>query len=148
MYTKDYIVYKPRKTNNGAASSWSLNVEKQSLFLEMSQQFSDGVKREDKKVFDWDNKAIMKLGIADIGSLISVFEKREPVAKLFHEHPNGTDNSSLKVDTNNDRGGWFVTMGVKKGGGDVRQISHSLTFAEGTILLVLLKQAVLRFYGW
>ena len=37
---------------------------------------------------------------------------------------------------------------LKKENAELVRISHGLTFAEGAILLVLLRQAVLRIYGW
>ncbi len=103
---KGYCIYKPRKTKNGSASSWTLNVDKDCMFLEMSQQRED-----DDKKFDWDNKLIMKLGVPDIGALISVLEKRESDIKLFHKNDGG--NSILKI-TTNESGGWFIAVCVKK----------------------------------
>ena len=142
-HIKKYQIYKPRKDNNGAASQWSIQAEKNAVFLEISKQTGE-------KKFDWDKKLIMKLGINDIGSLMSVLEKREIETELFHQNPKG--NSSLKLkkhlDQKNKDRGWVLTMGVKREDAEFVRISHGLTFAEGAILLVLLRQAVLLIYGW
>ncbi len=151
-HKKAYQIYKPRKENKGGASTWSLptknkNKEEdkrrnESMFLEMSQQIGE-------KEFDWKNKLIMKLGISDIGSLISVLEKRENETKLFHENSKGNSTLEFKkyLDKNKQDRGWILTMGIKRED-KLTRVSHSITRAEGAILLILLRQAVLQIYDW
>ena len=42
--------------------------------------------------------------------------------------------------------GWLLNVGVKKE--TLVKISHSLSFAEGAILLTLLRVAIQRIYNW
>ncbi len=140
MRIEDFKLYKPRKNGAGSASKWNVNVKCKAVFLELSQQIAP---MGSEKMFDWDNKLIMKLGVADLGELIATLENRQQSMKLFHQTEDG--NSTLNI-SKNDKGGWFLNIGVKKE--KVVQIKHSMSLGEGAILLTLLRQAVLKIYAW
>lgn len=136
----NFSLYKPRKKGGGSASQWNLNIDKKSVFLELAEQV------DSEQKFDWENKICMKLGVNDIGELIATLENRQKSINggkgLFHENEQG--NSSLNLTRSEN--GWFISVGVKKE--NLVKVSHSLSFGEGAILLTLLRQAVLKIYGW
>ncbi len=139
--TESFKLYKPRKSGEGSASQWNLNVDKKSVFLELSQQIGTEQK------FDWENKICIKLGVNDIGELIATLENRQQSINggkgLFHQTPNGSSSLSM---SKNDKGGWFLAVGVKKQ--ELVKINHSISLGEGALLLTLLRVAVQKIYGW
>ncbi len=145
MHIEDFKLYKPRKKGGGSASKWELKAEKKAVFLELAQQIGE---MGSDKVFDWEHKLCMKLGMNDLGELIATLENRQTSINggkgLFHQAEGS--NSSLNMSKNDKGSGWFLSVGVKKD--TLVKISHSITLSEGALLLTLLRVAVQRIYRW
>lgn len=152
-FAKTFQIYKPRRDGGGCASGWELGSKKDAVFLEMAAQIGK-MEGDDNATFDWANKLKMKLGIADIGEIIALLERRQkgigPTRDgkhrgLFHKNASGTATLILEE---GQHGGWFLKIGVQKTGGEVQNLSHAVSLGEGATLLVLLRLAVERMYGW
>jgi hypothetical protein len=105
--------------------------------------------------FDWANKLTMKLGVADLGEILAVLERRQKGIGpqkdgqhrgLFHKTASGT--TTLLFEESQQNAGWHMRIGVQKAGAAVVNLSHSISPGEGATLLVLLRLAVERIYRW
>ena len=151
----NFRIYRANRDNTGSATEWQLSYKPNKeydpyeMFLVAAKQI--GTDDDGNGRFDWkETKMTVKLGDADLGEIISVLERRKEFVgtkgSLFHQTPNGgnkvvdfraVDNGySLRVSAQNDK---------KEKVGDIRQ---TLSHADASILLVLLKRAVERFYNW
>jgi hypothetical protein len=157
QFPKRYRIYKAKKAGGGCASCWGLSVEKEAIFLEMAPQ-TGPMRQGENATFDWKGSLLrMKLGIADISELIAVLERRQKGVGFPNEdgshrglyHQNSKGNSTLHFDENKNGQGWYLKLAVKNEG-DEKPISlaHAVSFSEGAVLLVLLRLAVERLYGW
>jgi hypothetical protein len=153
-FTKSFQIYKPRREGGGCASQWELSSGKGAVFLEMAAQVGK-MEGDENARFDWSNKLTMKLGITDLGEIIACLEGRQmgigPFKEgkhrgLFHKSAKGT--ASLRLDEAAQGPGWHLKIGVQQEGAAVENLSHSITPGEGAALLVLLRVAVERIYGW
>ncbi len=148
-YAKSFQLYKPRKDNSGTASSWNLNVDKDSVFLEFSHQ-----KPDNSGEFNWDKKCIMKLGIADIGEIIAVLNKNQGGVGqkdnsgkrkgLYHKNQKG--NTILTFTYISDNGIFGIRLSQKIGDGPVQKFQHMITIGEAEILKIFLSRCVERLY--
>lgn len=152
-YTKTFQIYKPRRDGGGCASGWELGSKKDAVFLAVAGQIGK-MEGEDNAKFDWANKLQMKLGVTDIGEIVACLERRQkgigPLKDgkhrgLFHKNASGTATLLFEE---GQSGGWYMKIGIQRTGGTVQNLTHSLTFGEGATLLVLLRVAVERMYGW
>jgi len=144
-YTKDFKLYRAKKDGSGCAISFSFDPKNECVWLAGAKQAGD--------VFLWKNNIVMKLGLADIGELISVLERRKPFAgqenskykSLFHQADSHT--SSLKFESNSNMS-ISVQMRVNKG--EDNNIQHSLIMTQGesSVLLVLLKDVISKIFDW
>ena len=93
-----FNVYKPlSKEDAGAALQFSYDSHKRAIFLEAARQ--KGVKLEigSKEQFDWDNKIVFKIGVADIGKLLLLFSGHEKEVKCLHSQTDTGRTSVLEV---------------------------------------------------
>ncbi len=149
-YTKSFQLYKPRKDNSGHASQWCFSPDKTSVFLEFSKQ-----KLDDSGKFDWDNKCVMKLGVFDIGEILSVLNKnqdgvgmldRDGKRKgLFHKNPKGT--TILTFQYLEEYKAFGIRLNQKFNDSKLQVLKHTITFGEAEILKIFLQQCIEILYG-
>ncbi len=152
---KQLRLYKPNKSNNGAASKWELSFKPEQkynqymFFLELAKQKGETDENGNSQ-FDWDGAISIKLGENDLGEIISVLERRKESVgakgSLFHQTPGG-GNKVLNLEATDN--GFSLAASAqdaeKKSSG---KIYHSISHGEAAFLLVLLKKAVETIYGW
>lgn len=154
IFSKNFTLYKARGSSNGAASQWNLGSEKDFVFLEMANQI--GKDDNGNAKFDWGNKIRFKLGISDIGEILSVLvglqkgvgqydsEKRK-FKGLFHSNKSG---NAILYFGKDDSGRFGIRLSVKKDGGDQTIVQHLITKGEACVLSTLLRRAIEIIYKW
>ncbi len=159
QYAPSWTIYKPRKDGGGCASSWELDLKKGCVWMAMAPQIGK-MEGDDNAKFDWKNKRQIKLGLADIGELVSVLQRRQDGAGppsnregsskhrgLYHKNASGS--TTLAFDKANQGTGWYLKMGVQKAGEkEVQSLSHAVTLGEGCVLLTLLLRAIELIVRW
>ncbi len=164
-YLEAFKIYKPRKTKDGVASQWEFSRKTPAtddkperpacMFLVFANQTdSEGRLAQ----FDWPNKVTMKLGIADIGEILSVFiglqKDLGPKEKdengnyrgkgIYHETQRGNTILQLKKEDNK----FAIRLSQKLKGQNVRIFLHSLTHSEVAVLTTLFRRAIELMYAW
>lgn len=154
---KNYRVYRPNSNNNGSATEWQLSYkenekyDKFHMFLVGANQ--TGTDDNGNAQFNWkETKLNVKLGEADIGEFLAVLSRRKDSiytkGTMFHNTPGG-GNKVVGFSRNVERGGYSLSISAqdkdKQSTGKIMQI---VSDADAEILLVLLRLAVERIYGW
>lgn len=157
---QEYRVYKPRKSNDGAAIAFQLSYKEKEyngkkypnwmVFMVATKQ--TGTDSNGNASFDWKEKAInVKLGENDLGEIIAVLERRKQSVgtkgSLFHETPGG-GNKIIGFEYNKDRGFYSLSVSSKDKSGGLSKVNLTVSDSEASILLVLLKRAVEKIYQW
>ncbi len=166
---KEWRVYKPKKTNDGAASKLELRVDLKErekdgkkftvrnvlIFWVSSKQ--TGMDANENASFGWDDddkQVTIKLGEVDLGEILAVLNNQKDATggsvgtyagKLFHKNERGSTTFSLAKGKN---GGYYVGITKKIGANPAVQISHTLTFGEAEILRVVIESAIRHIYMW
>jgi len=146
-FSKNFVLYKARNDDSGAASQWSLGSKRDCVFLEMANQAGKNNKGNAK--FDWENKIIFKLGETDIGEILAVlmglqqgvgpFDQAKNKHKgLFHSNKDG---NSILYFGKDEHGKYRIYLSVKRGEKRTA-IQHALSNGEACILGILLRRAV------
>jgi hypothetical protein len=138
----EYAIYKPNARGNGGVVRFELNREKGAVFV-------DGANQSGEKQFDWERKITMKWGLADLGAVLAVLERRAPEAKLFHKTEKS--NSAFEMTSQNapDRAPYFIHMSHQDTASkQVKKVAIPLSHAEAAVLETLLKTAVVRLMSW
>lgn len=163
IYFGEYRIYKPNKSNNGAATKIQGKIKNTpyrevQLFWEASQQIGmDG----DNAKFGWDDdekKVVFKMDTPDIGEILAVlnYEKDNAGPKgkdgkyngIFHQNPRGnTVLQFARLRKEDEPHTYWVKLTSKKGGKLV-EVKHVITPAEAQILKVLLEKSVELIYNW
>lgn len=141
-YANNYPIYKPNAKGNGGVIRFGLNAEKGAVFVEAASQSGE-------RVFDWDNKIIMKWGLADIGNALAVLQNRQPEGKLFHKTE--ISNSSFEIIRRDDpdRAPYLLTISRQNTPDkSVRKVMIPMTHAEAAVLETLMQTAVNRILAW
>jgi hypothetical protein len=139
---RDHTIYKPNGRGTGAAFRFSLNRDKQALFVEAAGQSGE-------RQFDWENKIIMKWGLADIGGALAVFQGRMPKAKLFHQTEKA--NSTFEIVTRDDpeRAPYLLAISRQENATkELRKAAAPLTHGEAAVLETALRAATTAIIGW
>ena len=125
----------------------SEDVNARYVFLTAAKQKPDTNSETAK--FDYDNSEKMKLGFADIGSILAVLTNRESSINnekgLYHEFKKGDElvRSSLKLKKNDPKyGGYFLNLQK----GDI-QIAAPITNANAVLLQTFLNLALTYMFG-
>jgi len=141
-YPNNYTIYKPNQRGTGGAMRFALSAEKSAVFLETASQSGE-------KQFDWDQKIIMKWGLADIGSVLATLHGRTPQTKLFHKTEKA--NSTLELTSRDDpeRPPYMLSISRQETADkSLRKVALPLTHAEASILEAALRAATVRIIGW
>jgi hypothetical protein len=133
-YANNYSIYKPNAKGNGGVIRFSLNAEKGAVFVEAASQSGE-------RVFDWDNKIIMKWGLADIGNALAVLQNRQPE----------NSNSSFEIvhRDNPDRAPYLLAISRQESSSkSVRKVMIPMSHAEAALLDTILQTAIIRILAW
>lgn len=154
--SQELRIYKPNKSNNGAASKFQVvvkgkkNKEGKSFdqlmsFITMSAQ--TGVDADGNASFAWGDptkEVILKISPLDAATMIAALVGMEPEAKLFHQNQNGSTTLTI---SRSEKGVLYLRTTAKKGSDAPVQLNHSLTSAEAILLKIYLEQFVGAFYA-
>ncbi len=160
---QNYRMYKPQKDKTGCASQWQLSEKKVvrgkdnkeftefMFFLEMAHQLPENDQNDNNK-FDWDNSVTVKMGAIDLGEVIAVLDgKKDAVGgekgMLYHETPGG-GNKVVSFSWMKERGAFGLKVSAQNAQKDTDKIQHLISVGEASVLLVLLKQAIIKMYDW
>lgn len=142
---KQYRLYKANKSNNGSAMQLDLNAEREAVFLECAGQVAE-------QRFDWQNKITLKLSVTDIGKILAVFSGRAAEAKLFHDPGKGDYGEQAVrnrvVELRRMERGFGLKVSEQAKDGKLMAISVPISDDEAEVIATLLRQAVVRIYGW
>ena len=140
---KGYTLYKRTKSGKGGAVEFELNVERQALYVSAAHQ-------KDDTHFDWDAKIVMKLGLADIGGVLSLLERRvQKKVDLFHRTDSHDTNLELAPAEGREEAGYVLAVARKR---KVERawdrVRIGVTEGEAAVLVPLFRAAVVRLAGW
>ena len=161
-FSKSFQLYKARNDGSGAVSEWDLGSKKDEndntihhcVFLGMAHQ--KGKDDNDNASFDWDNKVIFKLGVADIGEILAVLvglkdgvgpldADKGKHKGLFHSNPTG--NAILYFGKGPGQVGFRIHLRVKRND-EMIVVEHTITEGEACVLSTLLRRAIEVIYRW
>lgn len=145
----DIGIYKPKKDMTGAVAQFKMSKDKDCMFLELAKQTAP---MDSPKPYDWEKtKITVKLGHADIGKIIALFngclpppkEAGKPELELFHKNAKGSKAISFKLMPV----GYYLRVSVKEGD---RQDAIALPLApdEIELLRIGLRRAYEIMLGW
>jgi hypothetical protein len=141
-YSNGYAIYKPNQRGTGGVVRFNLNAEKGAIFLEAASQSGE-------KQFDWDQKIIMKWGLADIGATLATLQGRTAQAKLFHKTEKASSTFELSFRDDPERAPYILTISrQEEADKSLRKVGIPLTHAEAAILESALRTATNRILGW
>lgn len=160
-YLEAFKIYKPRKSGDGVASQWEFSRkipetdDKPERAACMFVVFADQIEGEGRLAkFDWPNKVTMKLGITDIGEILSVFtglqkdvgpKQSDGKGKgIYHETQKGNTILQLKKEDNI----FYIRLSQKLKGQDAKVFLHSLNYSEVSVLTTLFRRAIELMYAW
>lgn len=157
MARRDYVgIYKPKRNyangTGGAVAQFKLGAQRDCMFLELAKQ-TDAM--DSPRPYDWENTRIsIKLGIADIGKLLSLFNGTWPLAAdpqkpdldIFHVNAKG--NKALKI-KKQDRG-YYLKASISEKGETNRQDSIAIPIGwdEAELIRLALERGYTIMLGW
>ena len=147
---KDFIgIYKANKNNNGAVAQFKLGSEKDCMFMELAKQVRP---MRDSKPYDWENtKITVKLGDADIGKLLALFngtlptetDPTKPDLFLFHKNAKGNKMIKLKKQAR----GYYMKVSISEG--DRKDaVALPISWDEAELLKIALTKGYEIILGW
>lgn len=148
-----FRIFRANKTNTGSASSINIRTVKGEyedetlLFWEATKQTGE-LDKNGNPTFAWKDRGKtvkMKLGEADVASILATINGVQKETKLFHQ--NKTGNATLNL-APLDGGGYSFRISSKHGNDAAISVNHTISVGEAEILRILLQQAVLRLYNW
>lgn len=154
-FLESYKMYKARPDGGGAASQFEFSKEKKCIFFEIAPQLplkdNNG-----NPTFDWAKKLIFKMGVVDMGEILSVLQNvkngagpkdkdTEKYRGLFHSNKEG--NAILKFEKGM-YSGYYIGLSVKKGASDPFNFKHAISDGEAVVLNILLTDAIRTIYSW
>jgi hypothetical protein len=138
----NYAIYKPNSRGSGGVIRFELSRPKAALFVDAASQSGE-------KQFDWERKITMKWGLADIGQALAVLQRRQPVAKLFHQSEKANSTCELARREEQDRSPYLIAISRQEAADrSVRKVAIPLTHADAAILEAALRAAVIRLLNW
>lgn len=164
-YFQDLRFYKPNNKGTGAASALQYKIKQgqyapePQLFWVMAPQV--GKDDNDNAKFAWKSKeqeVTIKLGLPDLGEILAVLTGLKQAAGaqgkgLYHQSKNGNATMEFKevhLGEGQERtfAGYGVRIATKKNGGELVQVKHMLTPAEGLILKLALETVARAYINW
>jgi hypothetical protein len=143
-------VYKPlQKADQGAALQFSFDADKRAIFLEAARQKGAKLTIGSKEQFDWEGKIVFKIGVADIGRLLLLFNGRTTEAKCLHSQA-GTGRTSVLEVTRGEYDGApnFLAKLSRTADGQTKRVSMYLNQDEISILAHFIRESLTRMMGF
>jgi hypothetical protein len=138
----DYPIYKPNSRSSGGVVRFSLNPAKAAVFIEAANQSGE-------KQFDWEQKIIMKWGLADLGAALAVLQGHQPQAKLFHQSEKANSAFELIIRDDPDRAPYLMSVSRQDAADkSLRKVTIPITHAEAAVLETAFRAAITRILGW
>lgn len=157
---RDFIgIYKANKSQNGAVAQFKLASERTDengniippscMFMELAKQYKP---MNDSAPYDWTNtKITVKLGEADIGKLLALFNGSLPLnadpkkedLMLYHQNQNGNKIIKFKKQ---DRG-YYMKVSIKEGS-RTDSIALPIAWEEVELLKIGLSKAYGIILDW
>jgi len=135
----EYTIYKPNKSGQGGAVKWNLHKTGKFSFMKAALQIAPmGASR----VFGWeDNDSInVKMGLNDLGSMLTVIYGKEKSTKLFHKTE--FDNKIIELTHVPDRGGYSLSISQERGTEEARKVFVGVSYSEAMILKVYIENTI------
>ncbi len=131
--------YKPNKSQKGGAIKFNVHKSGKFTFMKAAGQIAP---MGERKVFGWadDNVINAKMGLNDLGSMLSVIRGYLDATKLFHKTDN--DNKIIEFKHVPDREGFSLSISQQKTGQTAFKVFIGLTYAEVMILKVYAENAI------
>ena len=145
-----FTIYKPLKSEgNGAALQFSFDIDKKSIFLEAARQKGVKLAIGHKDQFDWANKIVFKIGVADIGKLLMMMSGREDSVKCLHSQPDTGRTSVLELIMTefNDKPTFKLSLS-RTVEGSTNRVSMYLSGEEFTLLSHFVRESLTRMMGF
>jgi hypothetical protein len=140
--SSDYPIYKPNGRGTGGVIRFEFNREKASVFVEAASQAGE-------KQFDWENKATMKWGLADLGNALATLQGRQSQTKLFHQSERANSAFELTYQTDPDRAPYLMSLSRQnQSDKSLKKVTIPVSHGEAAILETILRTAVARILGW
>lgn len=143
-------VYKPLpKDGTGAALQFSYDSFKRAIFLEAARQKGPKLTIGSKDQFDWENKIVFKIGVADIGRLLPLINGREKEIKCLHSQPDSGRTSVLEVTAGvyKDKPNFQVKLS-RTADGETQRVSMFFNQEEMGILAHFIRESLTRMLGF
>jgi len=141
-YNNAYAIYKPNQRGSGGVFRFDLNAEKGAVFLEAASQSGE-------KQFDWDQKIIMKWGLADLGATLATLQGRTPQTKLFHKTEKASCSLELNYRNDPERAPYILSISrQEEATKSLRKVAIPLSHAEAAILEAAFRIAIQRILAW
>lgn len=143
-------VYKPlKKEDAGAALQFSYDAKKSAIFLEAARQKGPKLAIGDKDQFDWKNKIVFKIGVADIAKMLLLFAGREKEAKCLHSQQDSGRTSVLEITAGvyQDKPNFAVKLS-RTADGETQRVSMFLNQEEMGILAHFVRESLTRMLGF
>lgn len=150
-----YLIYKPTRNHDGAASSWELKYKpdpykKQKdycfFFLTVAPQ---DVNSEDRR-FLWEHGIVLKLSLADLGELLAVIEGMQtevaPKGQIYHQNQDG--NKTLSFTWLEEHKKFGLKASAQRKDGQVFTLKHTVSIGESLVLRELIRTAIPKIVGW
>lgn len=139
--------WKPNQSKKGTAALFQFQPKKgdkeASFWLNMVPESGN----DNGPKFNQDGKLVAKLGMTDIGELLACLSGRNgglgrqkdgKWSGLYHQNASG--NTVIKLDPNeSNQGHYYLSVSVKKEGGNEGRLSISLTPSDQELLMVFFR---------
>lgn len=157
--TKQFRIYKPTRSNNGAASSIDFRREEKEygkLLVFWVSTVQTGTDKDGNAQFAWKDKnktVTLLLGTPDMAEILAVLKGIKqyaglkgtgPKPTIFHKNEKG--NKSFMFGRLPDNSGYEFRLSSKEGANPVVAVSHRISLEEGVVLEILFSKILEEMY--
>ena len=157
---REYRIYKPYGKSDGGASAFQVKITLDSeagpgktrlveMFWVAVNQIGTN-EATGNAAFGWDDSKqciTMKMGLTDIGELLSLFDGDKEEINLFHKNKAGNTVAKMKQAQNKSGTVYYFQMSSKRGN-DLIKVRHNISLSDAKILRQLLKDYVSLYHDW
>lgn len=148
--------YKPlKKADAGSAFQFSYSTLQKAIFVEAAPQKGEKLEIGDKRQFDWqDGKITFKVGVPDVGKLLTVFSGHNTTVKCIHAPDNLNYTSVLELSKGEYQGRPNFSLKLSKtiqeaiASKETFRVSMFLTPEEIGLLAHFVRQALTLMMGF
>jgi hypothetical protein len=138
----EYAIYKPNSRGTGGVVRFGFNPAKGAVFVEVAAQSGE-------KQFDWENKIIMKWGMADLGAVLAALQGRQSQAKLFHQSERANSAFELNYQDDPERAPYLLSISRQAAEDkSLRKVTIPISHGEAAVLETALRAAITRLLAW